>query len=92
VSIPLAETRYLTDLVKGVRATMLVSDLEPKVQRQITNKATAVKLFAEAGFRSEAKVILDELKGAYAEDRHQPVITRLADRLTAHWRVSKVEV
>lgn len=83
----LAETRYLTDLVKGVKAAMLVSDLEPKDQRSVNNKAMAVRLFAEAGFRTESKVVLAELEAAFEGDAREQVVRTLADRLRRHWRV-----
>ena len=81
----LAETRYLSNLVKGVRATMLVSDLEPKVQRAIVNKATAVKLFAEAGFRRTAVPVLEEIVAAYGDDPRKEMIDALVGDVLKHW-------
>ena len=82
----LAETRYLANLIKGVRATMLVSDHEPKVQRTVVNKATAVKLFAEAGFRTEALVVLEELRQAFEDDKRKAMVDKLCDEIVKHWR------
>lgn len=82
----LAETRYLANLVKGVRAVMLVSDHEPKVQRTFINKAVAVKLFAESGFRREALLVLDEIKVGFGDDPRSAMIDKLVDELVRHWR------
>lgn len=81
----LAESRRLAALIKGVRATMLISDLDPKVQRSIINKATAVKLFAEAGFRAEALTVLDEIKSAYDDDPRKQMIDKLVDDVRKIW-------
>jgi hypothetical protein len=82
----LAENRRLAALIKGVRATMLISDLDTKVQRAIVNKATAVRLFAEAGFRAEALSVLDEIEQAYNEDPRRKMIAFLVEDVRKIWR------
>lgn len=81
----LAETRYLSNLVKGVRAIMLVSDFEPKVRKIVTDKAMAVKLFAEAGCRREAVAVVQDLRLMFAEHEHKDMVDRLVDDVIKHW-------
>lgn len=82
----LAETRYLANLINGIRAIMLVSEHDTKVRKVITDKATAVKLFATAGFRREALPVLEEIRSAFDTDPRKPMVDKLIDEVIRHWR------
>ena len=88
-ALTIAEDGYVSNLTRVFTAVVLTEDVPSASAKRLRAAVRAVRLYAEAGERSLANRVLDQITDAAADlpDAVGAVVVKHAEGVRRHWNV-----